>query len=163
MHPYRSRPVGATVDWITPQEILAPLGTFDLDPCAADPMPWRTAKKMWVAHGLQEKWFGRVWLNPPYGNQTKHWLQRLASHGNGIALVFARTETLMFFEHVWPLADGVLFIKGRPKFCDKNGVPAKGNSGGPLALIAYGQENVDALRKSGLGVLAFVEGAKKAG
>ncbi len=40
-------------------------------------------------------------LNPPYGEQTERWLAKLAKHGNGIALVYARTETKMFFDSVW--------------------------------------------------------------
>ena len=94
---------GRTDCWLTPPEIIKALGPFDLDPCAAPGQPWPTAKHHYALpqDGLQLPWFGRVWLNPPYGQQTGLWLERLNQHGNGIALVFARTETAMFFEHVW--------------------------------------------------------------
>ena len=134
--------------WITPREITKPLGLFDLDPCADIDQPWAHAKHQWTIRddGLSREWSGRVWLNPPYGRQTGAWLNRLAEHGNGIALVFARTETRMFHDYVWPTASGVLFLKGRPHFCYPSGLPANGNSGGPLMLIAYGEQNSELLR-----------------
>jgi hypothetical protein len=131
---------GATDDWITPLEIIQDLGPFDLDPCACETMPWKTAERMVTPdeNGLSIDWKGRVWLNPPYGSATGRCLGRLADHGNGIALVFARTETAMFFRHVWPKAFGILFIEGRLHFHYPNGIRAKGNSGGPSCLIGYG-------------------------
>lgn len=115
-HPYQARPIAATHVWLTPPAIKLPLGEFDLDPCAAP--GWPTAIEMWMPprDGLAHGWSGRVWLNPPYGRETGKWLAKLAAHGNGIALVFARTETRMFAEHVWPRAQGVLFLRGRPHF-----------------------------------------------
>ena len=86
-------------------------------------------------------WEGRVWLNPPYGNQTGFWLKRLAAHGNGIALIFARTETEMFFEHIWSMADAVFFLKGRVNFYLVNGQKMKSGAGAPSMLVAYGNKN----------------------
>ncbi len=66
----------------------------------------------------------------------------MARHGNGIALVFARTETQMFFQHVWPRAAALLFLRGRLDFHLPCGSLPRGrrgkNSGGPSVLIAYG-------------------------
>jgi hypothetical protein len=151
-HPYRSRPMAGTHEWLTPPEIIASLGTFDLDPCAANGMPWATAKNVYTkdGDGLKSPWFGRVWLNPPYGAETRKWLWKMREHGNGVALVFARTETEMFDESVWGQADAILFMKGRPHFYTVAGQRAKGNSGGPMVLIAYGNENVMALKASGI-------------
>lgn len=152
-HPYQSRPVAATHTWLTPPNIIQALDEFDLDPCAApEPRPWDTAKRHITlpANGLAEDWSGRVWLNPPFGAQTEHWLRRMADHGNGIALAFARTETRMFQRYVWPHASAVLFLASRPHFCNPDGTKAKGNSGGPICLIAYGEQNKRALQNSGL-------------
>lgn len=151
-HPYKARPVGATVEWLTPPELLKPLGDFDLDPCAPISQPWPTAARKYTVEndGMANEWFGRVWLNPPYGAETGRWLSKLANHGCGTALVFARTETRMFFESVWPIATAILFVKGRPHFHLPNGTRASGNSGGPVVLIAYGEKDAYALETSGI-------------
>jgi len=143
---------GRSTDWITPLEILADLGEFDLDPCACAPQPWPTARTMWTwrDNGLGKNWFGRVWLNPPYGRATSLWLERLARHGNGIALVFARTETQMFRDWVWGRADALMFLHGRLYFHRPDGSRGKTNAGGPSVLIAYGCRNADTLRASRL-------------
>lgn len=140
-----TRRAGKTTDsWITPKWLVDRLGHFDLDPCACDPMPWKTADKMITEKedGLLDLWSGFVWCNPPYGRSLGTWLNRMALHNNGIALVFARTDTRAFFENVWPFANSVLFIKGRLTFCTPEGhlAPNGHNSGGPSMLIGYGTE-----------------------
>lgn len=137
-------------EWLTPQEIVQSLGAFDLDPCSPIKRPWPTAGNHYTIadDGLKQKWFGRVWLNPPYGDETEKWMKRLAEHGNGIALIFARTETATWFEWVWPKATAVLFFRGRIAFCHVDGHRAQTSAGAPSALIAYGQHNADVLRAS---------------
>lgn len=96
------------------------------------------------------------------------WLLKLAYHGNGIALIPARTETEMFYESVWAKADGICFVQSRPHFhaaqdttVSHNGkeIPVgRGerfpfNSGAPIALVAYGPENVDAITRAALGIV----------
>lgn len=152
---------GFTQDtWLTPPHIIRALGSFDLDPCAApSPRPWPTAARHieLPEDGFAAKWEGRVWMNPPYGSEMARWLAKLADYGNGVALVFARTETGMFHESVWPRAHGVLFLRGRLSFCDRKGKPA-GTAGAPSCLIAYGQNNAEVLRGCGLpGHLVLLE------
>jgi len=151
-HPYAARPEAAKHEWLTPPEIIRALGTFSLDPCSPIGRPWDTALSHYTEEvdGLTCDWNGRVWLNPPYGKHTSAWLKKMASHGNGIALVFARTETRMFFHYVWPSAYAVLFMAGRPSFYHVNGKQAKGNSGGPMVLIAYSDADAEALRVSSI-------------
>lgn len=143
---------GQTDSYITPQAILKALGDFDLDPCACNPQPWPTAKKMIAPpkDGLEKAWKGRVWLNPPYGQQTDRWLSAMAAHNHGTALVFARTETAMFFKHVWGWASALLFIEGRLYFHRPDGRRMNGNAGGPSVLIAYGEEDAFLLKHSGI-------------
>ena len=138
-------------EWLTPKYILDALGPFDLDPCASVVRPWSTAVQHYTIedNGLTKPWSGRVWCNPPYGSQTGRWMARLRDHGDGIALVFARTETRMFFESAWGGADAMLFLAGRLAFCDTAGRPAAG-AGAPSVLIAYGAANAAVLRSCGL-------------
>lgn len=143
---------GKNDEWLTPPDILKPLGAFDLDPCCPIVPPWSTATKQFNKNddGLNKLFEGRVWLNPPYGPETGKWLKKLADHGNGIALIFARTETAMFFSHVWNSSHGILFIEGRLHFYDVHGNRAKHNSGGPSCLVAYGEENAKCLATCGI-------------
>lgn len=138
---------GRTDEWLTPPEIVDRLGPFDLDPCSPVQRPWPTAGTHYTVEddGLAKSWSGRVWLNPPYGPETGRWLQRLAEHGNGIALIFARTETEMFHRWGWSQADAMLFLRGRLHFYRVDGERASFNAGGPSVLIAYGTDNADRL------------------
>lgn len=138
-------------EWLTPRFILDALGTFDLDPCASVVRPWPTAAAHFTTaeDGLSRPWNGRVWMNPPYGRETARWMARLRDHGNGIALIFARTDTRMFFDSVWGWADVVMFLRGRLKFVDTAGVAA-GTAGAASCLVAFGEANADVLRRCGL-------------
>jgi hypothetical protein len=135
-------------EWLTPPWLIARLGTFDLDPCSpGNRRPWDTAKRHIDRHenGLTQPWHGRVWLNPPYGKFAALWLKRLAAHRDGIALIFARTDTESFFESVWDAADAVLFLRGRMTFCHVTGKPGDMAAGAASVLVAYGPQNVKAL------------------
>ena len=139
-------------EWLTPPEILTALGSFDLDPCSPVNRPWPTAVKHYTAldNGLRQVWTGRVWCNPPYGRETGRWLARCAEHGNATALIFARTETADWVEHVWKKAHAILFLWGRLYFYHVDGTRAGANAGGPSALISYDETNTLALERSGL-------------
>lgn len=139
-------------EWLTPPEILRALGPFDLDPCAPINRPWEMAARHYTIldNGLAQPWEGRVWCNPPYGLEADRWLARMAEHGNGIALIFARTETAMFFARVWRAASAVLFLEGRLFFHHVTGERARANAGAPSVLVAYGAENAAALQRSGI-------------
>jgi len=146
--------------WLTPPYIIEALGDFDLDPCAGpEPRPWPTAKTHWTHKdgSLLRPWFGRVWLNPPYGPKESiaPWLRRMAEHGHGTALIFARTETEIFFDAVWDKATALHFFKGRLFFYRKDGTLPRadggsGNAGAPSVLVAYGAADAAALKRSGL-------------
>lgn len=143
--------LGKSHDWITPRFILKALGSFDLDPCACDPQPWPTAKEQWTEDGFGRRWSGRVWLNPPYGNQTSRWLAKLADYRRGgTALVFARTETRFFHQWIWPKATAILFLAGRLTFYRPDGSVPQHNCGGPSCLVAYSHYDAFMLKESGL-------------
>jgi hypothetical protein len=137
--------------WITPMWLLEPLGKFDLDPCCPEVMPWRTANKVMtiVDDGLISPWFGRVWLNPPYGRETGKWLEKLSNHGNGLALVNARTDTRWFHDMVWMRSHSVFFLKKRVFFCRPDGSIGKSGSGCGSCLISYDWWNTRVLEGAG--------------
>lgn len=142
-----------TTTWLTPPHIVDALGPFDLDPCAApSPRPWPTALRHieLPEDGLAAEWYGRVWLNPPYSFAAWQWLAKLADHGDGIALIFARTETAGFVREVWGKASAVLFIHGRLHFHYPDGTRAAANGGAPSVLVAYGAGAAERLRSAGI-------------
>lgn len=154
---------GGSFEWYTPPELFSAIGLeFDLDPCAP-PLP----KAAWLPHnrislpadGLQTPWSGRVWLNPPYARESGRWVAKLAEHGDGVALVFARTDTV-WWQSAIAHAAAVCFIAGRvnfvpsdPAFRSANGARhGSSNAGAPSCLLAYGEECAAAVRRCGLGI-----------
>lgn len=143
---------GETNDWLTPLALLERLAPFDLDPCGCVGMPWRIATTTYFLpekDGLVEPWSGRVFCNPPYGPNVGEWARRMAEHGNGIMLIFLRTDTATWQRDILPFADATLLLDGRVHFYRPSG--ERGKSGtAPSALLAYGQSNVEVLRKAGI-------------
>lgn len=146
----------ATTTWLTPPHVIQALGgadSFDLDPCGVP--GWRTAREAYClpTDGLARAWpkRARVWLNPPYTTvEVDEWMGRLAAHGVGTALVFARTDTGWWARQVRDQAAGVLFLEGRLHFHHKDGRRAEANAGAPSVLCAYGQDDLDRLAECGL-------------
>lgn len=139
------------VEWLTPPELVKKLGQFDLDPCCPVNAPFYHAENNYTIEddGLIKNWIGRVYLNPPYGKNMELWLEKLKNHNNGIALIFARTETKCFFENIWDSASALLFVKGRIKFYHVSGIQG-GTPGAPSVFVAYGENNALALKNSGI-------------
>ena len=153
---HQSARMGSGV-WLTPRWILDALGEFDLDPCAApDPSLWPTAREHISPprDGLAEPWPATdfVWCNPPYNRQAGPWIARMADHGHGIALLFARTCTGWFADNVFnhPNASALLYLRGRVKFVRPDTFDAPDNGGAPSVLVGYGPVAAWRLRQCGL-------------
>lgn len=131
--------------WLTPREITDKLGPFDLDPCGAP--NWKIAPNQYyeAANGLKQKWEGFVWMNPPYGKFTPLWMDKLAEHGNGIALVFSRTDTI-WFQKALKQADCLFFKKGRIKFLNEKG-KSTNSAGAPSCFFGYGKLAIERLSR----------------
>lgn len=91
-----------------------------------------------------------VWLNPPYSKPAP-WLERMAAHGNGVALIFCRTETGWWHEHVWPVATSFRFLRRRVSFLPADGLERVAhNAPAPSVLVAYGAEADARIRGCGI-------------
>ena len=138
-----------TDTWITPKWIIDGIGPFDLDPCAflieGNPIV-KTANHFITEEqdGLKQDWFGNVFCNPPYSD-LKSWMDKMNKHGNGIVLCFARTET-QAWQNNMSNATGINLIHRRIKFLNDKG-EEQGNGNAPSALIAYGEENFQRIKK----------------
>jgi hypothetical protein len=142
---------GSKDEWLTPPSLVKALGEFDLDPCSPINTPWAIAKNNYTINdnGLMQNWTGRVFLNPPFLEKWQ-WIDKMALHGNGIVLIPNACESNKFFQYVWETADAILFIKGRTRFFHITGEVGPQPAFG-CVLIAYGNENIEALKNSGLG------------
>jgi hypothetical protein len=144
------RSIGGSQNWISPLEIVNPIGPFDLDPCAAEPRPWDCAKVNWTSDGLEKKWFSRVYCNPVFDRrEVGKWVARMAAHNNGTVLIHARTEA-GWFEPIWQHASAILFLADRLHFHYPDGTRAAANSGAPACLVAFGQYDAERLAASGI-------------
>ncbi len=143
----------STDDWYTPQWIIDRLGPFDLDPCAAPKSvrPYETAPICMTKDddGLSRKWAGIVWMNPPYSRKLlRQFCERMAEHGNGMALLVNRQDNLLWQEVIFPSAKSMLFMRHRVKF-----IRPDGTTGSPFfgsCLVAWGDECDRRLRQSNI-------------
>ena len=93
---------------------------FTLDPCAVPENA--KCKKFFTREdsGLMQDWNGeRVFMNPPYGREIKHWIKKASYIENGLAfcLLPARTDTIYFHDYIYKKDNVELeFLKGRLKF-----------------------------------------------
>lgn len=133
--------------WLTPLSIVDALGVFDLDPAGAP--GHATARHVWTLEagndGLRDPWHGRVWLNPPYGRIMRTWIDKLVEHGRGTALIPVATGTKLWMDAAWPNATAIHFWRHRINFLRRDGLNDSMVSPAASALIAFGDEDADAL------------------
>ncbi len=146
-------------EWYTPPHIIDRLGKFDLDP-ACGPGCLTSPAKVKIGpdkDGLTQPWHGRVWLNPPLSN-ARHFAERMVEHGNGIMLVFTRSDA-KWWQNAVSAAGAVFLFKGRIQFqC-----PGKVARSCPLGccLIPFGKDNHQAVKNAGFaGVFCSVKSVK---
>ncbi|UPG88290.1 phage N-6-adenine-methyltransferase [Luteibacter aegosomaticola] len=142
--------------WLTPRWLVDALdlpNVADVDPCAPPIRYWKTARRHFnkAQDGFNRVWMPEdfYWVNPPYGAECAKWMEKLADHGNGLLLVFARTDTRAFHDSVFahPSTSAVFFFRGRLKFANAAGEEV-GTAGAPSALVAYGTKAVGVIRRA---------------
>ena len=149
-----------TPEWYTPQSILdrvvTALGAIDLDPCSnPDPHNVPAQRHFTIEDdGLSREWFGRVYMNPPYGDAISAWTAKLRDElmagraTEAIALVPGRIDTSWWDEltATWPCVMAC-FIRGRLRFSrSENSAPF------PSVVLYFGRDSD-----------AFVEAFKEIG
>ena len=133
-----------TDDWATPQPFVDHLartfGRFHLDPCATK----QTAKAPNVytkpQDGLRRRWYGRVFLNPPYSDVAP-WVQKAAESVQAtgpcslvVALLPPCLDTAWFHDWVLPFAE-LHFVRGRVSFL--KGTEPGGSPRQPNLIAVY--------------------------
>lgn len=129
---------------------LAGVEAFDLD-VAADEESHHADNYFTIQmDGLKQRWFGRVWCNPPYSD-IEPWVQRAwLSHERGDTSVIAmllpcnRTEQAWWQELIEPVRDGrdlpghgmeTHFLPGRIKFGHPGNRDAVGVGSPPFGCV----------------------------
>lgn len=127
----------ATDNWETPQDLFDKLNkefNFSLDVCANDKNA--KCKKYFTKKedGLNQKWKGNCWMNPPYGDEIVDWVKKAFNSSKEgatvVCLVPARVDTNWWWDYC--RFGEIRFLRGRLKFV---GAPA--NAPFPSAVIIF--------------------------
>jgi phage N-6-adenine-methyltransferase len=136
-------------EWYTPikyiQLVNKVMGKIQLDPASSIEANKRVKAVTYYdksEDGLGADWFGRVFLNPPYGpgGVTDQWISKLlAQYEKGnvtefILLVNNATGT-RWFQKLWPFT--ICFVQGRIRFDQPTGV-VKGKGPSHAQVFVYG-------------------------
>lgn len=147
-HNHRAQGTGEN-EWYTPQNYIESarkvMGSIDLDPATSEVAQQRVnAGHIFTIEddGLEQKWFGNVWLNPPYAQPAiMHFMEKIAAEvecGNvheAIVLTHNYTDTRWF--HVGASsATSICFTRGRIGFLSPEGKRAAPTQG--QAFFYYG-------------------------
>lgn len=140
-------------EWYTPPEILAAarkvMGGIDLDPASSHVANKAVRAKVYFTaeeNGLEHRWLGRVWMNPPYAQPLiSQFCEKLLHEApkQAIVLVNNGTET-KWGQGLLERCDAVCFPSGRIRFVDVDGNPG----GAPLQgqMICYFGPKVESFR-----------------
>lgn len=138
-------------EWYTPAEHIelarSVLGKIDLDPASsatAQETVKATSYFTEADNGLEQKWKGRVWLNPPYAQPAiSHFAEKMVSEiaagrvSEAIMLTHNYTDTA-WFQKLAKAATAICFTRGRVKFVSPEGQVAAPTQG--QAFFYFGHE-----------------------
>lgn len=140
-------------EWYTPPEIAEAardvMGEIDLDPASCDlANTVIRAKKYYTLQddGLKLKWYGRVWLNPPYsrGVVDKFISKAISDYLSGnisecIVLVNNATDA-RWFQGLAKAASAMCFLAGRCRFWGPSVQRSKPLQGQAVAYLGRNTE-----------------------
>lgn len=137
----------ASTEWFTPPEILEPVrelfgGEIFYDPCtsANNPIGATTfccidipedSRFLQSANGLENGWWDKAFVNPPYGKQLYAWIEKtVVEAARGLRIVLLVSASSRWDQAKWqkifsPGLTAMCMPRGRVKFLDANGVRHK--------------------------------------
>ena len=134
------------MDWRTPAKVFDYFDkkfNFDLD-AAASPHN-ALCPKYYTSEdsALDKTWHSigtRVWVNPPYGREIGVWIKKCKQESEKgcivAALIFARTDTRWWHDHIMGSATMVYLIEGRIKFLTGTGEETN-SAPAPSCLVVW--------------------------
>ena len=142
-------------EWYTPSDIIESartvMGEIDLDP-ASCPMANLVVKARYyfsnVISGLDHEWFGRVWLNPPFGGQASSFTDKLISHlskqdvTEACVLLNMNSMCSLWFSPIFESCSALMTTNGRLSFRPGT-VASKPSSSNSGTVIVYFGGNDD--------------------
>jgi ParB family chromosome partitioning protein len=134
-----------SVEWYTPIEIVESarkvLGEIDVDPASCPRANFLVQAKTYFTKeddGLSKPWFGKVWLNPPFGRLGPKFAKKLVSEyesGSVHEAIFLANANALTAAWFHPLLDYPICVpRGRTKFWNQNGI---GEAPGNGSLLVY--------------------------
>ena len=149
-------------EWYTPPEFIESarivMGSIDLDPASSDianNIVNATIYHTVETNGLNEKWEGNVWLNPPYAQpEISQFAEKVVSEKENfnqiIVLVNNATDT-QWLQSMMQISTAMCFVKTRVKFTDKYGDPGAPLQGQVILYIGdYIKEFYNEFKKYGV-------------
>ena len=155
-------------EWYTPKSIMILVRKLfykiDLDPASSDIANRLVQAETYYTikeNGLNQPWFGKVWMNPPYSQPLVQQFCNLLVEkfkqkeiDEACVLVNNATETA-FYQNMLQYCRAVCFIKSRVKFVDQNGE----STGAPLqgqTILYFGEnEKLFGMIFSEIGVILY--------
>lgn len=138
-------------EWYTPDEFIdlarTVMGGIDLDPASSHVANQTIKAERFFSqetNGLEQDWFGKVWLNPPYAQpaiaqfadkMVAEWEARRVE--SAIVLTHNYTDTA-WFQKLARAASGICFTRGRVRFVSPTGELAAPTQG--QAFFYFGHD-----------------------
>lgn len=141
LRPRNARRASRTDEWPTPQrlicEIVHRFGPFHLDPCATVGNAQAPSFYTKEQDGLCDlcPWFGRVYVNPPYGRSIHKWVRKgwEAAQAGCVVVMLLPANTDTGWWHDYCERGLVRFIRGRLNYGDGVGRAPFGS-----AVVSFG-------------------------
>ena len=142
-------------EWYTPDKYIQSarrvMGCIDIDPATSlQANKTVQAEVIYTAEdsGLQYDWYGRVWLNPPYGNLTEAFVTKLITQyrtgitTEAILLVNSHATDTKWFQPLWDYL--LCFTNHRINFYALDGLGVGSTHG---SVFVYFGDNQDGFAK----------------
>jgi phage N-6-adenine-methyltransferase len=138
--------------WQTPDEILSMLGDIDLDPCAGELTDIGDTNYRYPdTDGLEEDWFGTVFVNPPFSDKSS-FLEKAVEEKESCDVIYVltpdSTDTKSWWhKYIASEADYIWFSEGRISYIDPSTGEKAGSPTFGTAISAFGEPPQDVLEK----------------
>ncbi|NJL06380.1 MAG: hypothetical protein HC911_16040, partial [Chloroflexaceae bacterium] len=125
------------------------LGGFDLDPASCPEANEQVQAERYFTRaqdGLAQDWYGRIWLNPPYGRGRANHRAFVATllreyHAGHVhaAILLVRSATAeQWFQPLWDFP--ICFVRGRVRFISPDGMHPRSSNTQGTALVSIGND-----------------------